>query len=218
MFQNQLPGTAPDVRSITPAMDPCPFFPQPLHPHLETDAEKRERLIKRPESGCSRTHPTDSDRAIMTDVQEVHCDVDLCDFSFLASFLAVVAFRRCADHILIAIDMEFVRGFGEDLGGLLFQELCISSPETDESRSENTEPADIIIINSGGWTTQLMHRGINLQIFIWEMGAFLRTNRLRYDLGRKFTLLPEKSYDYRLYSSPAFPIPMLLLFDLAAPE
>jgi len=43
--------------------------------------------------GVPELIPTDSNRAIMTDVRDVHCDMDLCDFCLLTSFLAVVAFQ-----------------------------------------------------------------------------------------------------------------------------
>ena len=33
--------------------------------------------------------------------------------------------KRCVDFIPLTIDMEFIRGFGRDLAGLLLQELGI---------------------------------------------------------------------------------------------
>jgi hypothetical protein len=42
--------------------------------------------------------------------------------------------------------MEFVRGFGKDLSGLLFQELGISGPDADKRCAEYlAEPREVVI-------------------------------------------------------------------------
>ncbi|KAF8315707.1 P-loop containing nucleoside triphosphate hydrolase protein [Clavulina sp. PMI_390] len=55
-----------------------------------------------------------------------------------------VAFKRFADYVSLAIDMEFVRGFGKDLGVALLHDLGISGPKAkDQCAAYVAEPREI---------------------------------------------------------------------------
>ncbi|KAF8281533.1 hypothetical protein DL93DRAFT_2146926 [Clavulina sp. PMI_390] len=99
----------------------------PVPPHArEARERKRKLLLDRVISGdATATHdllpllPTDSSNVaieIMADVRAYW----------------QVTFKRFVDYVSLAIDMEFVRGFGKDLGVTLVHDLGISGPKAKE--------------------------------------------------------------------------------------
>jgi len=75
---------------------------------------------------------------------KVPFSMNLGNLRLLTPSLAVVAFKRCVDHVHLAIDMEFVRGFGEHLGSLLSRELGVLGGDAEQKcRKYLAEPEGV---------------------------------------------------------------------------
>jgi hypothetical protein len=112
-----------------------------------THVEKRQRLVDRLNYGHPTGipdllklipgNPSDTAIGIIAEVRaywQSKFKHDLVSFAVYSS-LRSVAFKRCVDYIPMAVDMEFVRGFGNDLTGLLLQELGILGPDAESKCS-----------------------------------------------------------------------------------